>query len=1486
MRRLLATATAAALAVAGAFVAVPDSVSAHTQTTPVSFTCTAYPDTSLAPPQATNVDLTFNTTGPDTVLVGEPIAEVIQLEPIEVPATNSGYSVAHMRDIVLKVPVPANASYVSGSLSGNTAGWSLTQSGGVVTVSTSNQYPGGSFVTPPQVTLNLTATGVVGTEVRLRLGGNPPFNDSNNPSLQTVVRVSGTPIGDLNVTVKCFAPGAPAPNLHTTAIVAPDTSGPDITVTAPADGASYPLGSSVLADYVCTDPSGVQSCTGTVADGAPIDTATPGPHSFTVNAQDNLGNASSTTVNYNVTTDPLLSVRRGTRREANTPLPFVVTLSRASATPVTVDWALNDSTADASDYIDNAGTLTWNPGDPLSQTVNVDLLDDVTHEANEQVEFALSNASGAQIASPSSLGRIIDDDASGVDATCDSVTEGTAVTCDVTLTDHNSAPVVVNYATANGTATTPGDYTSTSGSLTFPAGPPTTQSVTIPTTGDSIYESNTVETFALDVLVPANGGSATATAAIIDNDASNAPVAISIGDVTLLEGSSGGNNKRNIKLTVNLSKPAAGTVVVSYSTANGTATQPGDYLPKLAKTLSFAPGQISKPITITTMTDDVNEGASENFRVNLANATGGAVINDSSATVTLLDDDNPTTGSGQFAIGDVQVYEGDSGTQSRAYVPIFLTKTLAVNATVKWNTVTVGGGASTTDFVPVTTLKTMTFKPGQRVKYAAIRINADTIVEADENFNVVLSAPTGTTIADTTGVVTIVNNDGTSTPPSAPVNVAASTASSALGAVDIVWDTPLDDGGRPITGYEFARSFDGGDTFGPYQSTGNGLNRRMTDAGCGQGQLCTYAVRAVNANGASTPGSPPTAAGLADSVAPGLALVTPIDGSNTDDDSGVVISGDLGIEPGDSTDVDVDLYSGPDTTGTLVEHIDLSPTDGEFSVVRSLAPGVYTVVADQADWAGNSTTTLESTFEVRDAIFVAPWGDDADPGTAAEPKATVQGGADAAASSPSADHVALGMGTYSEGDGVELTSTVVVLGGFDAGNGWSRPGTAGASGQADEAATTIEGVPQAATVSGAVWVTFDAVSIKGRNTGLGAGSSVYGIRALSGATVSLVNSNVTAAAAVDGVDGVDGADGASGTNGAGGAMGYEPCSGTNPGGAAGTGGTGSGRNGGAGGSSPCGANGNGGGTGTVSGSGGGGGGFGGSKSGSVTCGNGDPGGGGGGGGAGSAGSSGAGGASVLGTAAAYSAGNGTSGTAGNHGHGGGGGGGGGGSDANIFGGAVCAGYDFGGSGGGGGGGGARGNGGTAGTGGGGSFAIYAVDASVTLDADSAATSADGGDGGRGGVGGDAGSGGAGGQGGCVGTGSDPCEGNGDTPPIAFDADPDGGPGGGGGGGGGAGGGGGGGGGAAGPSIAIYHAGTGSVTADGTLNRGSAGVAGIGGAGGVGGVGGIGGPIASGNWSTAPNAGSGGASGAAAANATGGASAVECRVYSGGSCVVA
>jgi hypothetical protein len=82
-----------------------------------------------------------------------------------------------------------------------------------------------------------------------------------------------------------------------------DVTAPQIAVTTPQPGAVYTLGQPVAASYSCADEdggSGLASCTGTVANGAAIDTSSVGDKSFTVQATDNAGNPASKTVHYSV----------------------------------------------------------------------------------------------------------------------------------------------------------------------------------------------------------------------------------------------------------------------------------------------------------------------------------------------------------------------------------------------------------------------------------------------------------------------------------------------------------------------------------------------------------------------------------------------------------------------------------------------------------------------------------------------------------------------------------------------------------------------------------------------------------------------------------------------------------------------------------------------------------------------------------------------------------------------------------------------------------------------------------------------------------------------------------------------------------------------------------------------------------------------------------------------------------------------------------
>ncbi|MDX6487241.1 MAG: hypothetical protein QOF43_2394, partial [Gaiellaceae bacterium] len=78
----------------------------------------------------------------------------------------------------------------------------------------------------------------------------------------------------------------------------PDTTLPTVTLTTPGQGASYARNAVVNASYSCADETALASCVGDVADGAAIDTATLGNHTFTVTATDAAGNVGTAAHDY------------------------------------------------------------------------------------------------------------------------------------------------------------------------------------------------------------------------------------------------------------------------------------------------------------------------------------------------------------------------------------------------------------------------------------------------------------------------------------------------------------------------------------------------------------------------------------------------------------------------------------------------------------------------------------------------------------------------------------------------------------------------------------------------------------------------------------------------------------------------------------------------------------------------------------------------------------------------------------------------------------------------------------------------------------------------------------------------------------------------------------------------------------------------------------------------------------------------------------
>jgi Calx-beta domain-containing protein/VCBS repeat protein/WD40 repeat protein len=216
----------------------------------------------------------------------------------------------------------------------------------------------------------------------------------------------------------------------------------------------------------------------------------------------------------------------------------------------------------------------------------------------------------------------------------------TAFRFTVSLDQGQSAPVTVDYSTADGTATAPSDYVAGSGAVTFAPGE-TAKTVTVQVNGDTIVEPNGTFTVNLANAVGNATIADTQAVATIVNDDQPAPIPgrISIDDVTKTEGNAA---QTAFPFVVRLDTSQPAPVSVDFSTANGTATAPSDYVAG-SGTVTFAPGETAKTVTVQVNGDTTVE-PNETFTVNLANAVGTATIADAQAVATIVNDDQAVIG--------------------------------------------------------------------------------------------------------------------------------------------------------------------------------------------------------------------------------------------------------------------------------------------------------------------------------------------------------------------------------------------------------------------------------------------------------------------------------------------------------------------------------------------------------------------------------------------------------------------------------------------------------------------------------------------------------------------------------------------------------------------------------------------------------------------------------------------------------------------------
>lgn len=253
----------------------------------------------------------------------------------------------------------------------------------------------------------------------------------------------------------------------------------------------------------------------------------------------------------------------------------------------------------------------------------------------------------------------------------------------------------------------------------------------------------------LDVATANSGAN---TASVLINDQSwgppPPPPTVSINDASVTEGNTG---TVNATFTVTLSAASGQPVTVQYSTANGTATASSDFQ-TASGTLTFAPGETSKTISVAVLGDQMFE-PNETFAVNLSGPTN-ATIGDGNGTGTIVNDDTYVAPS--IRISDFSKLEGRNGNTNFTFT-VTLSAPSATPVTVNYST---ANGTATAGEDYTAASGTLTFAPGETTKTITIQVKGDQKKEADETFFVNLSGVSSNALLlDAQGIGTILNDD-------------------------------------------------------------------------------------------------------------------------------------------------------------------------------------------------------------------------------------------------------------------------------------------------------------------------------------------------------------------------------------------------------------------------------------------------------------------------------------------------------------------------------------------------------------------------------------------------------------------------------------------------------------------------------------------------------------------------------------------------------
>ena len=397
------------------------------------------------------------------------------------------------------------------------------------------------------------------------------------------------------------------------------------------------------------------------------------------------------------------------------------------------------------DYTGGSGRLTIEIGATSSRTVVFPVIQDLLDEDDELFAIHISVIGGGSlIANDYLVATIADDDLPPEVSIADisGPEDAGRLLFDATLGAPSAKAITIDYATADGSATSPADYGATTGTLTFAPGQ-TAATVSVSVVDDGIGESD--ETFTVTLTNPVNvtvdDGSATGT--ITDTGANPTMSVMNILSVSGAEDTIG-----SLAFVVTLQPAGTLEATAAYATADGTATAGNDYEAKTG-TLTFAVGETAKTIMVPVKADTLPED-DETFTVtlsNLMNASRG-----SHGTGTIQDDDAIvllTDGRGSEASGLLEFVVSLDGRGSARSTVL-----------VDYETADRSAEAGT-DYEAAE--GTLTFPVGTSTLTIPVTVIDDAVHERTETILLFLTSIIGATADDTLAQGVIVDDDEAST---------------------------------------------------------------------------------------------------------------------------------------------------------------------------------------------------------------------------------------------------------------------------------------------------------------------------------------------------------------------------------------------------------------------------------------------------------------------------------------------------------------------------------------------------------------------------------------------------------------------------------------------------------------------------------------------------------------------------------------------------